>query len=232
MWKKPPESLRGMPESGRGVLAARGQVPRFDYEQVCGKVRQLQRELEQSEAHARQDRAESEQRMMDNLKRCAPPAPPSPPWSRAWLPRPPLPPCSLKLSLEESVQDRDSLLFKFSEIQRENERLTEQLACSAPQRGGAGREVSRVLGQRDELQSKVAALLDDKKALQQRLEKKAEGERSFRAERDRLLEGTAELKHKLDAAERRTKELEAECQRWAGPAVGGASSGWDHSWCA
>ena len=60
--------------------------------------------------------------------------------------------------LECAVQDRDSYKYKVTELQRENQRLTEKIRSLAPTYDSSKKELDNIIDQRDRLASNLAEL--------------------------------------------------------------------------
>ena len=60
--------------------------------------------------------------------------------------------------LECAVQDRDSYKYKVTELQRENQRLSEKIHSLAPTYDSSKKELDNIIDQRDRLASNLAEL--------------------------------------------------------------------------
>ncbi len=148
---------------------------------------------------------------------------------------------SVKMSLEEAEQDRDSLRYKLSERKREVDRLKEQLMLLGPNQDNTKREITKIIAERDSLRSKLTELKQEKQAVHERLKqanKSIESHKtpqssveqraselqlqvnSFqkivettRKEKDEMTEENNDLRRKLEMADMQVRELDGECQR-------------------
>lgn len=145
VWRKNEEMKRERTELQKKLqeqksFAQRGQVTRFDhealakrYDHACAQLRHQQHDKEQLTQRFQQDKQELDSHYLEELR-------------------------SLKASLEEGEQDRDTLRYKLSEYKRENDRLNEQLSCLGPSQERSKREVGKIMEQRDTLRQKFAEL--------------------------------------------------------------------------
>ena len=146
---------------------------------------------------------------------------------------------SLKNALEDAEQDRDNLRYKLSESKRENDKLSERLACLGPNYDSSKRQVENVIDQRDKLRKQAEILDRELRVTREKLASTASVEPRKQAgpseaelsdlkaelshaeqenqglaeDRDRLVEENGELKSKVERMEGRLHGLEIECQR-------------------